>query len=289
MHLLESRQVCLSCKHDGLSRTHFARRSHEARALAATKVSHGGLLVDCATARFDGAGEAPHKTARMQAGSIRRIQAAVNIRHPDDLRYFIRVQQSVLLRETETLIGSIRGMERRKLMRAARKAQCPAYAKAGVDRFLIAYIANRLDRRLQREQQFAGHVYAESTGQFACGDRKARGAPAAISARCTVTGDLALDDGDSPLRAGAQQVIGGPKTGVASSEDRNIDIDGTLKRRPRRQSIARVFQPEAVILVALRHPARSHPAANASAIPKPSRRVILSCRRRMLKTIVTTG
>src|ERR1700722_13067644 len=119
-------------------------------------------------------------------------------------------------------------------MRATRKAQCPALAKARVDRFLIAYRTNRLDGCLQSAQQVARSAGTVSAGQLAGGDGKTRRAPATISAGGAVAGDLALNNGDLPFRTGAQQVIGGPEAGVTGSEDCDIDIGRALNCRPRR-------------------------------------------------------
>ena len=67
--------------------------------------------------------------------------------------------------------------------------------------------------------------------------------PATIAPGCAETGGLRLDDRNFQLGGLALQVIGGPQAGVAGADNRHIDVQVVLQRRPRYQRVVQLVHP----------------------------------------------
>jgi hypothetical protein len=80
-------------------------------------------------------------------------------------------------------------------MCSASYGECACGSKAGVDGFAVGYGLDFIDSGLQGQEYGASCVGSEALRHGMGRERKARGAPSAVAARCSEACYFALDDG----------------------------------------------------------------------------------------------
>ena len=217
------------------------------------EVRHRRSLDDPGSHSLDEGGEAAHEPPRVHDGPAARPEAGHRARDPDLVRHAGRVQQPIVLAESEALVLAEGALDRRDVVRAAGHDELAALVEAGVDRLLRRDAPHLVDRVVRRLLDSPRGVLAVEAGQALHRDVEVRGAPCAVPPRCPETGDLALGDDDAQAGLPLQEVVGGPQARVAGAQDRDVALGGAVERRARGE-IPGGLQPVRDVRVAVHGP-----------------------------------
>ena len=226
----KARQVGLAGEHDRAPGAKLAAGRHESRAAPPKNAVTSVALVDDAAAALDGARQAAHEPAGMQAGAVGREKCPARVGHAHPLAASaIRPRagsdrpvraEPIGVRRREAPAVDARpwpGSASRPCGSARRwPLRCSTPPTSSTD----AHIAS----------MSAGGLRAVAFHEQARRDRELARAPAAVATRRAEADDLALDDGDAEPGIGAKQIVGGPR---ARSSRRRAP-----PRRRRRSAVA---------------------------------------------------
>ena len=204
----------------------------------------GAVLVDGYTQVLNGPRQATHQFRRVDGRDVRGIDAAIRLGNTDLLGQLLRAEPAVVV------FGEALGVQ---LVQIAAQAafllgvtcgaiQGATFAVIAVNAFAGQHLGHFIGNTVQQVKRSAPLLRGKLSQQAVFPQEVAH-QPATIATRCAETGCLCLDDGDFQLGGLALQVIGGPQAGVAGADNRHIDVQVVLQRRPRHQRVVQLAHP----------------------------------------------
>src|SRR5215471_39861 len=163
----------------------------------------------------------------------------------------------------------MRALNHRPLVSATGNAENSAFMIVGSDPFLFANASYFVHSAEHGEQQKTCRFFAVTGFQRRRRHRKARRAPATIPPRSAETDYLSFQDRHTQIGIRAQQVVRGPKAGVAGTKNSDVHLCRFRQRRARREVLSAGLKPETVFgVVGHRSAALARTYSEASGRPR---------------------
>ena len=180
----------------------------------------------------------------MDVGGVPVVDRAEHARdlHPRVGLLFVEALDPIAQAEADKLL--VAAIDRRQLLRPARNRHRAAALEVDIDALRRRGATDFVDRARHRAIERHRFVAAVMLRDMAQARWEMRRAPRAVAAGGAVARDLGFDDRNLQRRLTLVKVEGGPQTGIAGTQDRDIDIDRAVERRPRRQVVAAGLEPE---------------------------------------------
>ena len=245
MQFRELGEVRLAGQHDH-RRPDLAPRRDErgpSRRVPGTERGDRRPLVDQGAVALHGPRQAAHEPARVHDRRVVGHEGPERALDPDALRELRGIDDPVAVPEPEAPVFLERRVERRQALRPARDDDLAAPVEPCIDARLGRRAPDLVDGVVGRLLHPPRRVLAVQLREAVHRDVQVRRAPGAVPPRRPEPGDLTLEDHDPARRVTAVEVERGPQPGQPRAKDRDVGLDGTLERRPRRQVVAGGLEP----------------------------------------------
>ncbi len=213
---------------------------------------HLGVLDDPDAPALDGLGQAPDEPCGVDGGAVRGEGAAQHVggTHPGRGLCRGEERQVGLTDPPGPGLGHL-GVGAGQLGRGPGEHDGPALMESALDPLGRHDPADLADGGLHGQALGASRAVTAAVVQGPLGHAEQGRAPAAVAARRTEPGDVALDDGDRQVGIGLRQVVRRPQPGEPAAHDGDVHLGVAVERRTDVQRTREPVPPQGEAPVAL--------------------------------------